>query len=58
MVVYIIQITAYLDEYEIDDTSIINVVDTEAKAKEYCDRENSKHHDTNIHYFYNEYQVE
>ena len=38
MVVYIIQITAYLDEYEIDDTSIINVVDTEAKAKEYCNK--------------------
>jgi hypothetical protein len=47
-----------MDEYEIDDTSIIKVVDTEAKAKEYCDRENDKHHDTNIHYFYNEYQVE
>lgn len=58
MVVYIIQITTYLDEYEIDDTSIIKVVDTEAKAKEYCDIKNSKHHDTNIHYFYNEYQVE
>lgn len=58
MVVYIIQITAYMDEYEIDDTSIIKVVDTEAKAKEYCDRKNNKYHDPNIHYFYNEHQVE
>jgi ribosomal protein L17 len=42
-------------------TALLNngkIVTTEAKAKEYCGRENSKHHDTNIHYFYNEYQVE
>ena len=28
------------------------------KAKEYCDKKNSEYNDENIHFLYNEYQVE